>query len=93
MLALTLKSKPRLKPRRYTDGTSRALPFPIPLYSMYDHRHHACRHLDKINTGHFVWHGLLARSVVALQYAVKCGYLAILCTGYARWKLVEKQQY
>ncbi len=32
MLALVLKSKPRLKPRRYTDGTSRVLPFPIPLY-------------------------------------------------------------
>ena len=30
-LALVLKSKPRLKPRRYTDGTSRVLPFPIPL--------------------------------------------------------------
>ncbi len=35
-LALMLKSKPRLKPRRYTDGTSRVLPFPIPLYSIYD---------------------------------------------------------
>ena len=34
-LALVLKSKPRLKPRRYTDGTSRVLPFPIPLYSIY----------------------------------------------------------
>ena len=30
-LALVLKSKHRLKPRRYTDGTSRVLPFPIPL--------------------------------------------------------------
>ena len=34
-LALVLKSKPRLKPQRYTDGTSRVLPFPIPLYSIH----------------------------------------------------------
>ena len=34
MLALLLKSKPRLKPRRYTDGTSRVLPFPIPTLSI-----------------------------------------------------------
>ena len=34
-LALVLKSKPRLKPRRYTDGTLRVLPFPIPLSSIY----------------------------------------------------------
>ena len=33
---LALVLKPRLKPRRYTDGTSRVLPFPIPLYSIYD---------------------------------------------------------
>ena len=39
-LALVLKSKPRLKPRRYTDGTSRVLPFPIPLYSIYSSTNH-----------------------------------------------------